>query len=343
MQSKHSVLTRPVGIHRRQLVSCALAGAALLALAAGPVAAQDWPETSLRLTQTVSPTEPLGLGMQHFIKRLAEETGGKVTVQYFPSGQLGQDLDVFEQLSDGTVQMHASGFGANADYNSFYAPWLFKDFAHVQRVLESDLAKSWSDKLVADRGVAVLTAYPRAPRQITSNGRPVRTPEDLKGLKIRVPEIPVLFNAFQQMGADAVAMSFGEVYTALQTGTIQAQENPLPTIAGFSIQEVQEYISITNHVRAPEFIYVNNEWWQGLSAELRELMTKLLAEGQEVAAKASDTVQAELIEKITSAGGTEIVEADVAAFEKAARPVLDEIGPKYLGAETYKTIVELAD
>lgn len=342
MIAKVPGFSRAVGLHRRRFMSVALAGAAAVTLAGGSAFAQEWPETSFRLTQTVSASEPIGLGMQHFQKRLAEETGGKVTVEYFPSGQLGQDLDVFEQLSEGAVQMHASGFGANANYNSFYAPWLFKDFAHVQRVLESDLAKGWSEQLVADRGVAVLMAYPRAPRQITSNGRPIRTPEDLKGLKIRVPEIPVLFNAFQQMGADAVAMSFGEVYTALQTGTIQAQENPLPTIAGFSIQEVQQYISLTNHVRAPEFIYVNNDWWQGLSPELRDLMTRLLIEGQEVASRATETVQAELIEKIKASGGTEIVEADVAAFEAAARPVLDVVGPQYLGAETYKVIVDLA-
>ncbi len=327
---------------RRRLLAGAIAGAAAFGLG-GIAQAQDWPTLSFRLTQTVSPTEPLGLGMTHFMKRLAEETGGKVTVQYFPNGQLGQDLDIFEQITEGTVHMHASGFGANADFNSFYAPWLLKDFDHVQRVLQSDLAARWNEKLIADSGVAVLMAYPRAPRQITSNGRAIRTPEDLKGLKIRVPEIPILFNAFQRLGADAVAMSFGEVYTALQTGTIQAQENPLPTIAGFSIQEVQEYISLTNHVMAPEFIYVNNEWWQGLSPELRDLMMKLLVEGQQVAAQATETVQARLIEEIRAAGGTEIVESDVEAFRQAARPILDEIGPEYLGEEAYRTIVELAD
>lgn len=337
---------QPSKLTRRRLLAGALTAASLAiatSLGVSAAAAQEWPEISFRLTQTVSPSEPLGLGMQHFMKRLGEETGGKVTVEYFPSGQLGQDLDVFEQLSDGTVQMHASGFGANADFNSFYAPWLFKDFAHVQRVLDSDLAKEWNKKLIAERGVAVITAYPRAPRQISSNGRPIRGPEDLKGLRLRVPEIPVLFNAFQQLGADPVALNFGEVYTALQTGTIQAQENPLPTIDGFSLQEVQEYISLTNHVRAPEFIYVNAAWWDGLPADLRELMTRLLAEGQEVASKATETVQAELIEKIKAAGGTEIIESDVAALEKAARPVLDQVGPQYLGAEAYEIILDLAD
>ena len=298
---------------------------------------------TLRLTQTVSATEPLGLGMQHFMERLAEETDGNVTVQYFPSGQLGQDLDVFEQLSEGTVQMHASGFGANSNYNSFYAPWLFKDFAHVERVLNSDLAKTWSDELVESRGVAVLTAYPRAPRHISSNGRPVREPGDLEGLRIRVPEIPVLFNAFTEMGADAVAMSFAEVYTALQTRTIEAQENPLPTIAGFSLQEVQDFISLTAHVNAPEFIYVNNDWWEGLSPELQELITELLAEGQNVAADATETVQSDLIEQIRASGNTEIVEVDVETFAEAARPVLDKVGPQYLGEETYNVIVDLAD
>ena len=314
-----------------------------VAVSGQPAAGQEWPKMSFRITQTVSPTEPLGLGVQHFIKRLGEETDGKVTVQYFPSGQLGQDLDVFEQLGEGTVHMHASGFGATASLNSFYAPWLFKDFAHVQRVLDSDLAAQWNKQLIEENGAQILLAYPRAPRHISTNGRPVRGPEDLKGLRIRVPEIPVLFNGLQKLGVDPIALNFGEVYTALQTGTIQGQENPLPTIVGFSIQEVQEYISLTAHSHAPEYIYVNVAWWEGLSPELRDLMMTLLKEGQAVASEATERVQAELIEKIKASGRTEIVEADVEALRAAARPVLDEIGPQYLGAEAYKTFVDLAD
>jgi tripartite ATP-independent transporter DctP family solute receptor len=345
MKMHLSTTCRPIRASRRQLLMSALvaAAAAIAGFGTAPASAQNWPATSFRLTMTVSPSEPLGLGVQHFMKRLSEETGGKVKVNFFPSGQLGQDLDVFEQLSEGTVHMHASGFGANANYNSFYAPWLFKDFAHVQRVLDSDLAKKWNDDLIKERGVAVLTAFPRAPRQISSNGRPVRGPADLKGLRMRVPEIPILFNAFQQLGADPVSLNFGEVYTALQTGTIQAQENPLPTIAGFSLQEVQKYISLTEHVRAPEFIYVNSAWWNKLTPELRALMLQLLKEGQDVAGKATDKVQTELIEKITAAGRTEIVKSDVEALRAAAKPVLDVVGPQYMGKETYQTIVDLAN
>ncbi|MCL4189060.1 MAG: TRAP transporter substrate-binding protein [Rhodobacteraceae bacterium] len=328
---------------RRVLLGATLAAAAQLALPASMAEAQDWPRLTFRVTMTVSPSEPLGQGVQHFIDRLAAETGGRVTAEFFPSGQLGQDLEVFEQLSDGTVHMHASGFGINANYNSFYAPWLFTSFAHVQRVLDSEMAQGWNAALTAERGVSVLMAYPRAPRHITSNGRPVRTPADLAGLRIRVPQIPILFNTFAELGADAVAMGFGEVYSSLQAGLIQAQENPLPTIAGFSIQEVQEYISLTGHVLAPEYIYVNTDWWDGLPDGLRVLMTDLLKEGQGVAAEATARVEAEVIASITAAGGTEIVESDVAAFRAAARPILDRIGPEQLGAETYRVIVDLAD
>lgn len=327
---------------RRSLLGAALAASTVLFAPAGALA-QDWPNMTFRVTMTVSPSEPLGQGVQHFIDRLAETTSGRVNAQFFPSGQLGQDLEVFEQISDGTVHMHASGFGINANYNSFYAPWLFADFDHVQRVLDSDLAASWNESLTAERGITVLMAYPRAPRHITSNGRPVRTPADLEGLRIRVPQIPILFGTFAELGADAVAMSFGEVYSSLQAGLIQGQENPLPTIAGFSIQEVQEYISLTSHVLAPEYIYVNSEWWTGLPDDLRALMTALLIEGQQVAMEATRTTEAEVIERISAAGGTEIVEVDVAAFRAAARPILDRIGPEHLGAETYNTIISLAD
>lgn len=328
---------------RRAILATSVAAAAALVLPVPAAEAQDWPRETFRITMTVSPTEPLGLGVQHFIDGLAEATDGHVTAQFFPSGQLGQDLEVFEQLSDGTVQMHASGFGINANYNSFFAPWLFTSFDHVQRVLDSDMAQQWNADLTAERGVSVLMAYPRAPRHTTSNGRAVQQPEDLAGLRIRVPEIPILFNTFAELGADAVAMGFGEVYSSLQAGLIQGQENPLPTIAGFSIQEVQDYISLTTHVLAPEFIYVNTAWWEGLPEELRDLMTELLLEGQEVAAEATARVEAEVLESIAAAGGTEIVESDVEAFRAAARPILDRIGPEHLGAETYRVIVELAD
>jgi tripartite ATP-independent transporter DctP family solute receptor len=335
--------TFPLGLTvngRRALL--AITTAALL-LPMASASAQEWPEMSFRLTMTVSDKEPLGLGVSHFISRLAEETDGNVTVDFFPSGQLGQDLEVFEQISDGTVQMHASGFGINANYNSFFAPWLFRDFDHIQRVLDSDMAQGWSDALSEEQGVKVLMAYPRAARQITSNGRPVVTPADLKGLRIRVPQIPILFDAFTELGADAVAMNFGEVYSSLQAGLIAGQENPLPTIAGFSIQEVQEYISLTGHVLAPEYIYVNADWWASLPVDLSALMQALLIEGQQIAADATAKAEEEIIANIRAAGGTDIVEVDVEAFYTAARPILDRIGPKHLGEETYRVILDLAD
>lgn len=343
--SKVSSLERSLHVSRRAVLAGLASVAALLplAFAAGEARAQTWPKMSFRVTMTVSPSEPLGLGVQHFINRLKEETGGNVTAQFFPSGQLGQDLDVFEQLSEGTVHLHASGFGASAEFNSFYAPWLFRDFAHVQRVLDSDLAATWNRNLIEKNGVQVLMAYPRAPRMISSNGQSVRGPEDLKGLKMRVPEIPILFNGMQKLGVEPIALNFGEVYTALQTGTIQGQENPLPTIAGFSLQEVQDYISLTEHSYAPEYIYVNVAWWEGLDPALRELMHGLLQEGQKVAGEATAKVQEELLADFRAGGQVEIVETDIRAMREAARPVLDEIGPQYLGEATYKTIIELAE
>ena len=229
----------------------------------------------------------------------------------------------------------------NANYNSFFAPWLFNDFAHVERVLESPLAQQWNADLVKTRGVSVLMAYPRAPRQMTNSKRAIRTPDDLKGLKLRVPEIPILFNAFKGLGAEPVAMNFGEVYTALQSGTIEGQENPLPTIVGFSLQEVQKFVSLTEHVRAPEFIYVNARWWTGLDPRVRELLSTLFAEGKKIAAQAIVEQQQTNLAAIRKANAA-INEVDQAAFRTRARPVLDRIGPQFLGADTYAAIVRAA-
>jgi tripartite ATP-independent transporter DctP family solute receptor len=278
--------------------------------------------------------------ISHFLDDVLD-ISDRVTV--FRNGQkvTVQDLATFEQLSAGTVNVHASGFGINANYNSFFAPWLFNDFAHVERVLESPLAQQWNADLVKTRGVSVLMAYPRAPRQMTNSKRAIRTPDDLKGLKLRVPEIPILFNAFKGLGAEPVAMNFGEVYTALQSGTIEGQENPLPTIVGFSLQEVQKFVSLTEHVRAPEFIYVNARWWTGLDPRVRDLLSTLFAEGKKVAAQAIVEQQQTNLAAIRKANAA-INEVDQAAFRTRARPVLDKIGPQFLGADTYAAIVRAA-
>jgi tripartite ATP-independent transporter DctP family solute receptor len=327
---------------RRTLLRNVAAGAALATIgSAARAQSASLPATRIRMTMIVSPKEPLGVAMEHVIREAQSRSKGAIRIDFFPSGQLGQDLATFEQLSAGTVNIHASGFGINANYNSFFAPWLFNDFGHVERVLESPLAQAWNADLERTRTVNVLMAYPRAPRMMTNSKRPIRTPDDLRGLKLRVPEIPILFNAFKDMGAEPVAMNFGEVYTALQSGTIEGQENPLPTIVGFSLQEVQKFVSLTEHVRAPEFIYVNARWWKGLAPSVRTLMTELFNEGKAVAAKAIDDQKQSNLDAITKAKAA-INEVDQAAFRARARPILDKIGPKFLGAETYAAIVAAA-
>lgn len=326
-------------ITRRSLLRNAAATTALASM--GSIAAAQSgpiPATRIRMTMIVSTREPLGVAMEYVIREAQRRSNGAITIDFFPSAQLGQDLPTFEQLSAGTVNIHASGFGINASYNSFFAPWLFNDFAHVERVLESPLAQGWNAELERTRGVQVLMAYPRAARMMTNSKRPIRTPDDLRGLKLRVPEIPILFNAFKDLGAEPVAMNFGEVYTALQSGTIEGQENPLPTIVGFSLQEVQKFVSLTEHVRAPEFIYVNARWWKALAPSVRTLLTQLFAEGKEVAAKAILEQQQSNLDAIKRAN-VAVNDVDQPAFRARAKPILEKIGPKYLGADTYAAIV----
>lgn len=300
-----------------------------------------YPEQNLRLAMIVSRDEPLGLAMQYFISEVEERSGGAITIDFFPDGQLGGDTDVIEQVADGTVNIFATGFTPGTELGILFSPWLFTSYEQVDAVLQSEVGTQFDDALRRDFGVTMLDAFKRAPRHITSNGRPIETPEDLAGFRMRVPEIPVMLDVFADFDTDAVAMAFAEVYTALETGTISGQENPFPTIFGFSLQEVQEYLNLTYHAHVPEFIFVSVDWWEGLDDDTRTLMEEVLAEAKQVAADETDNAEAELLEVLSE--NMIVVESDVAAFQELARATHDRIIPPIIGEESYAILREIVD
>lgn len=300
-----------------------------------------YPEQNLRLAMIVSRDEPLGRAMQYFIAEVEERSGGAITIDFFPDGQLGGDTDVIEQVADGTVNIFATGFTPGTELGILFSPWLFTSYEQVDAVLQSEVGTQFDDALRRDFGVTMLDAFKRAPRHITSNGRPIETPADLAGFRMRVPEIPVMLEVFAGFNTDAVAMAFAEVYTALETGTISGQENPFPTIFGFSLQEVQEYLNLTYHAHVPEFILVSVEWWDGLDDASRTLMEEVLAEAKLVAAEETDRAEAELLDVLSA--DMIVVESDVAAFQELARATHDRIIPPIIGEESYAILRAIVD
>ena len=300
-----------------------------------------YPQQNLRLAMIVSRDEPLGRAMQYFIREVEERSGGAITIDFFPDGQLGGDTDVIEQAADGTVNIFATGFTPGTELGILFSPWLFTSYEQVDAVLQSEVGTQFDDALRRDFGVTMLDAFKRAPRHITSNGRPIENPADLAGFRMRVPEIPVMLDVFAAFDTDAVAMAFAEVYTALETGTISGQENPFPTIFGFSLQEVQEYLNLTFHAHVPEFIFVSVDWWEGLDDASRTLMEEVLAEAKLVAAEETDRAEAELLETLSE--NMIVVEPDVAAFQELARATHDRIIPPIIGEESYAILRAIVD
>jgi tripartite ATP-independent transporter DctP family solute receptor len=325
--------------HTRRSVLAGVAATAGLISTPAVLRAQA---TVIRWGELLAATHPQVQMADRIAKEVKEKTSGRIDIQLFPGGQLGSGKDMIESVSAGALQLTTDGAGALGAFlpqlSLIEAPYLWRDAAHLAKVSGTALFVKMNDELVAKRGMRMLNVTYYGKRHLTTGNRPVRVPADMAGFKLRVPPVDVFQAMAGAWGARATPIAFPELYLALSQGAVDGQENPLPTIVGFSLQEVQKFVSLTEHVRAPEFIYVNARWWKGLPASVRDIMTQCFAEGKEVAAKAIADQQVSNIEAIKKANAA-VNEVDVAAFRARAKPVLDRIGPQYLGADTYAAIL----
>lgn len=229
----------------------------------------------------------------HEFKRLIEErSNGRYQIDIYPSGQLGIDRELMESLQIGNVDFTVI---TASDINQFVPamgvqdlPYLFMNWEHVEKYLDSDVAKEFY-ALTDAVGMTTLSFMPRGFRHVTTNTKPIYTPDDLKGLKIRVAESEVYINTFKALGANAQAMAWSEVYTALQQGTIDAHENTIITTRDYKIYEVQKYMSETGHFFAFAALQMNSNLLNGMSADDQ----KMFREAGLEAAKSLGLVQKE--------------------------------------------------
>lgn len=249
------------------------------AVAAAAFAWFTSPALAAKVTLKVA-TESAPGADQHLLatkfKELAEgQSKGDITVEVFHSGQLGSQKQMQEQAQLGTIQMVTVASGMpelEAKYGIFDFPFLFQNRAHAYKVMDGAVGKSMADALVKGRGLRVLACGELGFRQITNSKRPILAVDDMKGLKIRVPNNKFRMAAFEALGAAPTPIDYKELYGALQAGVVDGQENPLAAFKEKSMWEVQKYISITNHVFTPACLLANEKWWQGLDAQNRTVM-----------------------------------------------------------------------
>ena len=230
-----------------------------------------------------------------FKEYLERETGGKIKVELYPNAVLGGDVQITEAVSMGTVQM---GFPATAvmsmyddSWGVLAMPFLFDSAESCFAALDGDLGKTLG-KTLEPQGIRCLGFSYNGPRSMTNSVRPINTPEDLKGLKVRVMEDPAYIDLFNTLGANATPMGFNELFTGLQQKTVDAQENPPSLIYTSKFQEVQKYLSMTEHVHDPLVVIINNDFYQSLPQEYQQLVEEASREflmKEQIALELSET------------------------------------------------------
>ncbi len=279
-------------------------------------------------TETAKP-DPVANLVEKFKDLVLAKAGSRVEVKFHPAGSLGTQSQLQEQVQLGAIQF----IGTASDivvldprFGVFDFPFLFRDRDHVYNVLDGPIGKDLSQWLVGSRGVRILAYGELGFRQITNKVRSIVKPEDLRGLKIRVPPNKLRVAAFTAFGAAATPVPYKELYTALQQGVVDGQENPVITIEALSLWEVQKYISITNHVYTPAYLLVNEKFWQGLPGDLRAQLEEYAREAQAWQRQESQNAEAGVLQRAKAKGMT-VNQADVQAFQAAARGVWQEFAP----------------
>lgn len=197
---------------------------------------------------------------------IKEKTGGRIEVQSFPNGQLGSSRDMVESVASGALTMVTEGAAQLGQFvpqlSIIEAPYIWKDAAHMTRALKSPLMDELNAALVAKRGMRMIGVNYYGVRHLTSGKKPINSVEDMKGFKLRVPEVDTFRAMAEAWGARPTPLNFSELYLALSQGAVDGQENPLPTIASAKLAEVQKYLVLTAHIITPRLVIVNEAAWQ---------------------------------------------------------------------------------
>jgi tripartite ATP-independent transporter DctP family solute receptor len=266
---------------------------------------------------------------QKLADKLKEKLGDDFTYEFFDNATIGDEVVHMQQVRTGQLDITPLGSDAvelDKAWAVFDMPFMFKDRTVVAKVLDGDFGKKLAASMRETAGLEVLAFGEIGFRQITNSIRPITTPADFQGMKIRVPGSPTRILTFETFGAAPTRMNFGEVFVALQNKTIDGQENPLNDIVTRSLQEVQKYISISNHVYTPVTLVMNAKKFDALPDDQKALVKELALEAAKEVRVLGEAKDAELLAKLKADGKNDINEIDREAFLKASEPLYAEIG-----------------
>lgn len=267
---------------------------------------------------------------EKFKEEVEANSEGRIEVRLYPSEQLGNEMDVINSIQLGTADMTITGESLQnwAPKAAMMAvPYAFRDSEHLHAAVNGEIGAEIEEQIIERTNLVPLAWFERGSRELTSN-RPIRTPDDLDGLRLRVPNVPLFVDTWQAMGARPTPMAFSEVFTALQQNTLEGQENPLSLIESASFNEVQDYVNMTGHVRSWIYVVIGRNQLENMPEELQQVVRDAAQTMQAFEADLFTEDQTRL-EQALQERGMEFIEVDVDAFSEAARPaVLEALTPE---------------
>lgn len=297
----------------------------------------------LTLSHGLSETHTVHIAMEEFAEEVKEKTKGRIQIKIFPNGQLGSETESMEQLNAGVIAMTKVAAPNLATfeegYNTFGLPYIFDDEEDFYQVMDSDAMEDFFLS-TEDEGFVTLTYYTSGARSFYTKNTPIRTPEDLKGLKIRVQDMESQTDMMKALGGTPVAMSYGDVYTSLQTGIIDGTENNETALTTGKHGEICKYYSLDQHAMIPDVMVMSSKIWKQISKEDQEIILQAAHDSTESHKVMWEEAIDEAVEEAkTEMGVTFVEDVDKEAFRTATEGMVEEYCQRYPGVDKLLTTI----
>lgn len=308
---------------------CLLAAALACAVLAAPSASA---QTVLRMNTSLAKDSSYGVAVDTFAREVEKRTGGRYRIQNSYSAALGDERGSIEGLQLGTLDLTMTSTGPVPNFVPevaiFDIPFLFRDYAQARAVLDGPIGRQMLKKF-EPKGIEALAWGENGFRNMTNNKHPIRTPADLEGLKMRTMENPIHIEAYRTLGILPTPMAFTEVFTALQQGTVDGQENPLSVILSAKLYQVQKYLTLTGHVYSPALILMSKARWDELSPADKQAFLAAAREAVKANRARIDRDESNAVAELRAHGMQVIEHIDKAAFQAALAPAFADFGRKF--------------
>ncbi|PWC39637.1 TRAP transporter substrate-binding protein [Azospirillum sp. TSO35-2] len=324
-------------LFRKLLLATGLAAALLAPVAAS---AQDIKPRIIRFGYGLSESSNQGRAVKFLAEELTKRTGGKFKMKGFGDASLGSDIQMQNALIGGAQEMMvgstATLVGIVKDFGVYDLPFLFNNEKEADAVLDGPFGQKLL-KALNDKGLVGLVYWENGFRNLTNSKRPITKVEDMGGIKLRVMQNPVYIDMFNRFGANAVPLAFSELFTALETGTVDGQENPVTTIQSSKFYEVQKYLTISRHVYSPWIVLASKRWYDGLSADEKTILNEAAVASRDFERKDSRDASAQSVAYLKEKGMqiNELSPAELDRMREMVKPAFDKYAADG-GAEVLK-------